>query len=456
MRNDTIAALSTPYGKGGIAVIRISGSEAAAIGDAIFVCKNGKALSSQPSAKLVHGELLHQGSVIDDAMAVLFRAPNSFTGEDTVELHCHGGILLSQLVLESAFLAGAVPAEAGEFTKRAFLNGKLDLSQAEAVIDLIDAQSRAHLQLAATQAKGVLGQKVRALCDEIYAILCSTYAFIDYPDEDLTDIPTDELLQKLKSLQARLQSLCDTYHAGRAIAQGIPTVLFGKPNTGKSSLLNALLQSERAIVTDEAGTTRDTIEETAVLGKVQLRLCDTAGIRQAGGVEGIGVQRAMDKMQEAELVLAVFDASAPLTDEDFAVVQKLTDCQGKTTVAVLNKSDLPSCDMNAVKEAFAHHVCISCKTQDGISALKDCIESLFLQGDVDYTGAVVTNARQYASLCQANTALCRAVETLESSLTQDVCGMDLEEALGALQETDGRAVGESIVNGIFSRFCVGK
>ncbi len=456
MRNDTIAALSTPYGKGGIAVIRISGSDAVTIGDAIFVCKNGKALSAQPHAKLVHGELWHCGSAIDDAMAVVFRAPHSFTGEDTVELHCHGGVLLSQLVLESAFLQGAVPAEAGEFTKRAFLNGKLDLSQAEAVIDLIDAQSRAQLQLAATQAKGVLGKSVRALCDEIYTILCSTYAFIDYPDEDLTDLPADELLQKIKALQARLQSLCDTYHAGRVIAQGIPTVLFGRPNTGKSSLLNVLLQSERAIVTDEAGTTRDTIEETAILGNIQLRLCDTAGIRQAGGVEGIGVQRAIDKMAEAELVLAVFDASAPLTREDFDVMQKLADCQDKTVIAILNKSDLPQDDMRAVKEAFANCVCVSCKTQNGIAALKDCIETLFLQGEVDYTGAVVTNARQYAALCQANTALCRAVETLESSLTQDVCGMDLEEALGALQELDGRAVGESIVNGIFSRFCVGK
>ncbi len=458
MRSETIAALSTAYGKGGIAVVRICGDDALSVGDRIFVCKNGRRLSDQPSARLVHGEILHEGNVIDDAMAVCFRAPHSFSGEDTVEVHCHGGILLSQLVLESAFLCGAVPAEAGEFTQRAFLNGKLDLSQAEAVIDLIDAQSKAHLQLAATQAKGVLGRKIASLSEEVYTILCSTYAYIDFPDEDLTDIGTEDLKERLRALQSELQKLSDTYHTGRAIAQGIPTVLFGRPNTGKSSLLNALLRTDRAIVTDQAGTTRDTIEETAVVGRVQLRLCDTAGIRKAEGIEEIGVHRAIDKLAEAELVLAVFDRSVPLQEEDREVIERLSAYQEeKTVVAVLNKCDQPCrIELDEIQNAFARTVEISCQAQEGLDSLTQTINDLFLQGEVDYSGAVITNARQYASLQKAQSALARALDALESALTQDVAGMDLEEALGALRALDGKAVGEEIVRGIFSRFCVGK
>jgi tRNA modification GTPase len=456
MRNETIAALSTPYGRGGIAVIRVSGENAQKIGDAVFRCKNGRPLSAQTAGKLVHGEILHEGNVIDDAMAVIFRAPHSFTGEDTVELHCHGGILLSQLVLESAFLAGAVPAQAGEFTQRAFLNGKIDLSQAEAVIDLIDAQSQAHLRLAASQAKGTLSRRVNALCDEIYTILCSTYAFIDFPDEDLTDIPLDDLKARLRALILSMQTLADTYHAGRAIAQGIPTVLFGRPNTGKSSLLNALLGQERAIVTDIAGTTRDTIEETAVIGKVQLRLCDTAGIRQADGVEGIGVRRAWDKLNEAELVLAVFDQAQPLQNEDKEILSTLEKTH-KTVIAILNKSDLaPQIELDEIEKVATHTVTVSCKEATGLQELSQLVNDLFVQGEVDYNEAILSNARQYSALQKGLDAVKRALGVLEDDLTQDVCGMDLEEALGALRSLDGKAVGEEIVNGIFSRFCVGK
>ncbi len=460
MREDTVAAISTPFGKGGVAVVRISGPDAIAIGDSVFIPHNKKPLSAQQTGRLVYGEILRGERTVDYGMAVCFRAPHSFTGEDTVELHCHGGILLTQTVLESVLLCGAQAAGAGEFTRRAFLNGKMDLSQAEAVIDLIEAESTEHLQLALSQVKGVLGARVRTLADALYELLCSTYAYIDYPDEDLTDVTAEELLSRLQGLEWELCELCDTYHTGRAVAQGIPTVLFGRPNTGKSSLLNVLLGADRAIVTAEAGTTRDTIEETASIGRVRLRLCDTAGIRQADGVEGIGVRRAMDKLAEAELVLAVFDGSEPLTEEDEAVLAHLrTLCEERevATIAVLNKCDLPQCiEYHRLTRAFDSLVEISCEKGRGIDDLRAAIERLFVAGQIDYAQPIVSNARQYAALHEARVAVTRAREALEQSYTQDVACLDLEAALGALHSLSGREVGQEIVDGIFSRFCVGK
>ncbi len=458
MPTETIAAIATPHGTGGVAVLRISGPEAIAIGDALFVPKNKQPLSAQPTARLVVGDILHGAQPIDCGMAVCFRAPHSFTGEDTVELHCHGGVLLTQAVLESVFLCGARQAQPGEFTQRAFLNGKMDLSQAEAVIDLIEAQSREQLKLSLSQVKGVLGRRIAEIADSLYELLCSTYAYIDYPDEDLTDIDADALCERLRQIEWALCELCESYHTGRAVAQGIPTVLFGRPNTGKSSLLNVLLRYERAIVTEQAGTTRDTIEETVLLDKIRLRLCDTAGIRQADGVEGIGVLRAKEKLAQAELVLAVFDASCPLTEEDEQVICALEEIkEEKTVIAVLNKCDLPAAiEYHRLGRLFYDLVEISCEKNRGIDDLRARIQSLYVQGEPDYTQPMVANARQYASLVEARNAVTRAKEALEQSFTQDVACLDLELALGALHAVDGRGVSEEIVSGIFSRFCVGK
>ncbi len=463
MRNETIASVSTAFGKGGVAMIRISGSEAISIGEAMFHPQNGIPLGGIGHGKMVHGEILRAGKCVDDGMAVCFFAPHSFTGEDTVEIYCHGGILLTQLVLESAFLCGASPAEPGEFTQRAFCNGKLDLSQAEAVIDMIDAKSKEHLKLALSQLQGVLGDKVRALSEDLYQLLCSTYAYIDFPDEDLTDVSREELLERLEKIQFELCGLADTYHAGRAIAEGIPTVLFGRPNTGKSSLLNVLLGKDRAIVTDIAGTTRDTIEETVQVGKIQLRLCDTAGIRNAEGIEGIGVERALEKLSEAELVLAVFDSSVPLTEEDETVLSALAAQregefgEEKKILAVLNKCDLPAqLEYHRFHRLFDGVVEVSCLKGRGIEDLVARIETLFVEGELDYTQGVISNARQFAALQSAQQSVERAVNALQENYTQDVASLDLEAALGALKELDGRGVSEDIVSGIFSRFCVGK
>ncbi len=463
MRNETIASVSTAFGKGGIAVIRISGSDAISVGEAIFRPKNGIPLGGIGHGKMIHGDILRGEIPIDDGMAVCFFAPHSFTGEDTVEISCHGGILLTQMVLESAFLCGAAPAEPGEFTQRAFCNGKLDLSQAEAVIDMIDAKSKEHLKLALSQLKGVLGERVRELSEELYQLLCSTYAYIDFPDEDLTDVSREELIERLERIEFELCALADTYHAGRAIAEGIPTVLFGRPNTGKSSLLNALLGKDRAIVTDIAGTTRDTIEETVQVGRIQLRLCDTAGIRQADGVEGIGVERAMEKLEEAELVLAVFDSSVPLTEEDEEVLRALAaqresaDGEEKKLLAVLNKCDLPAqLEYHRLSRLFDDIVEVSCVKGRGLDDLTHRIETLFIEGEMDYSQAMISNARQFSALQSAQESVERALNALQENYTQDVASLDLEAALGSLKELDGRGVSEDIVSGIFSRFCVGK
>ena len=343
MLNKTIAAVSTPYGRGGIAVIRISGDEAVAVAERMFSTRCGKKLSETPSRYSVYGDIVDNGTVIDDGMAVIFRAPGSYTGEDIVEISCHGGILLTEKVLSLCFASGAVPAEAGEFTQRAFINGKIDLSKAEAVIGLIDAESEHQLKLNVSHAQGVMKRCIDGYISRVTRLISSVYVCIDYPDEDLEDVGTAEMIESLELLSAEMKKTLDTYREGRAVNEGISTVILGKPNAGKSSLLNRLLGMERAIVTDVAGTTRDTIEEKALIGRVMLNICDTAGIRETEDtVERIGVERALNKAEEADLIIAVFDGSRPLDDEDkrlMAVVNNLWK-MGKSIVVALNKSDL--------------------------------------------------------------------------------------------------------------------
>ncbi len=460
MLTETVAAISTPYGKGGIATIRISGSDALPVAQRVFLPKNQKPLGENPPRKVLFGAIFADGVQIDTGVAVYFAAPHSFTGEDTVEISCHGGILLTQMVLESVFAAGAVPAPAGEFTRRAFENGKLDLVQAEAVIDLIDAQSREKIKLASANSQGVFSRATAQIREELSTLLASTCAAVDFPDEDLTTVDAAELADRLQQLDAHLADLLATYRAGHAIAEGIPTILLGKPNTGKSSLLNAFLGEERAIVTAEAGTTRDTIEETVCVGRVQLRLCDTAGIRRAQGAEGMGVARAKEKLKEAELVLAVFDANAPLDAQDAEIFDLLTEAHARqsTVLAVLNKSDLPMCLCEA--ELAAHlpegTPLVLCSAKQDIGALREQIEALYQTGTLAYGDAIVSNARHFAALTRTREAVFRAREALKAGFTQDVAGFDLQDALGALCEVDGRAVSEEIVSGIFARFCVGK
>ena len=454
----TVAAVSTPYGRGGIAVIRISGPDAVTIAERVFVPGGGAALSSAESNRMVWGRIYYKEELIDDGMAVVFRAPHSYTGEDTVEISCHGGIYLTQKVLESVFLCGAQPAGPGEFTKRAFLNGKLGLSQAEAIIDLIDAQSMEGVRLAGAGARGNL----KRAADEIYQLLrdavSSTYAFIDFPDEDLTDLSVDELLERIGTAREKLAALAKSYSVGRAVNEGIRCAIVGKPNTGKSSLLNCLMGEDRAIVTDIAGTTRDVLEETVSIGRILLRLADTAGIHGTDDVvERLGVERSLRALGDAELVLAVFDGSASLEDEDFALAEHL---RGVTCpiVAVVNKSDAGLiADVSLLGVPFVKTLTVSAENGDGIDGLRETVESLFLEGQIDYsTEAVVSNARQYAAVCAAEEHAARAEQALRDGYTQDIAGMDLELALSALAEVDGRAVTGDVVDAIFHNFCVGK
>lgn len=454
----TVAAVSTPYGRGGIAVIRISGPDAVGISEKLFVPGCGRVLGDLAPNRMVWGRIYYKEESIDDGMAVVFRAPHSYTGEDTVEISCHGGIFLTQKVLESAFLCGAVPAGPGEFTKRAFLNGKLGLSQAEAIIDLIDARSMEGVRLAGAGARGTLGHAA----EEIYLLLrdavSSTYAFIDFPDEDLTDLSPDELLGRIALAEEKLDALASSYSVGRAINEGIRCAIVGKPNTGKSSLLNALMGEDRAIVTDIAGTTRDVLEETVSIGRILLRIADTAGIHGTEDlVEQLGVQRSLRALSDAELVLAVFDGSKMLSDEDFALAEHLRGVSCPV-VAVVNKSDIGTViDIGALGVPFTTVISVSAASGDGVDVLRTEIEGLFLDGQIDYsTSAVVTNARQYAAVCTAREHVARAAEALHGGYTQDIAGMDLELALSALAEVDGRAVTGDVVDAIFHNFCVGK
>lgn len=456
---ETVAAVSTPPGKGGVALIRISGEDAVSVADKMFRPAGSVPLREKPPRLAVFGSILYEGKEIDTGIATVFRAPASFTGEDTVELCCHGGVLLAKTVLESAFLCGASPAGPGEFTKRAFLNGKLSLSQAEAVMELIEAESTEKIKLASAQSRGVLSKKLDSIASRLNRLLASTYAYIDYPDEDLTDVDVPEMTERIEECERELTALLATYKSGKAIAQGIRTAIVGKPNVGKSSVLNLLLGEERAIVTSVAGTTRDTIEETAVLGRVMLRLCDTAGIRTTEDeVERLGVARACEKLNEAELILAVFDASRPMEEDDRVVLDRVKKAKenGAEVIVLLNKCDLPEVLSDGDFADAGKVLRISAKN-GGFGAISDAVEEMFLSGQIEYdTTAILSSARQFAQLTQARDSLRSALDALKSGMTQDMAGLDLEQALARIGETDGRQVTVGITDEIFSHFCVGK
>lgn len=455
---DTIAALSSPSGKGGVAVIRISGSEAIEIADRVFKCASGKLISDLRPNLMVYGNIISDGKVIDDGLCVKFCAPRSFTGEDTVEINCHGGIYITQKVLAAVFSAGARPAEAGEFTRRAFVNGKMALSQAEALGTLLEAKNDGQIELA----RNVMGGKIKAACDELYskmvALVASVYANVDYPEEDLADMTNDEMTASTREILERVQKLRATYKAGHAVMEGVKTVICGKPNVGKSSLYNVLVGREAAIVTEIEGTTRDLLTETVSLGRVVLRLVDTAGIRDTEDrVERIGVERARASLDEAELVLAVFDNSRPLDDEDFEIMDNLKMIKA-TKVAIINKNDEnPMISEDEICKNFDRIVKISAKNEYNVGELKELIERMYIDEEIDIsTDAVLINARQDAALSVAEKHLRLALEALECGLSPDIAGVDLELAMSHLSEIDGREVDEDIVARIFSHFCVGK
>ena len=463
--NDTIAAISTPHGKGGVAVIRISGADAIDIASRVFCPKSGKALQSIAPNQCVYGEISmpsHDDApalMIDDGMAVCFYAPRSFTGEDTVEISCHGGILITGQVLTAVLTAGARQAEAGEFTRRAFVNGKLTLSEAEALGSLLEAQTQGQLLLSRNGMSGNLSGELSALYDGLCEIVTSVYAKIDFPDEDLAELTPDEIYARLLHLQSRLEALCATYSTGKAVTEGIRTVICGRTNAGKSSLYNQLVGRDAAIVTDIAGTTRDLLEESISIGHVLLRLCDTAGLRESDDpVERIGISRAKEQMAKAECILAVFDRSAALTEEDIALLDTLRS-SAVPALILLNKSDLTSAwdEKSLLGFTPENILTLSTASGEGLDALRTRIEDMFLDGTLDLrSDAIVANARQYAAISRALGHIREAIRSAEASFSEDVSCVDLELAISALAEVDGRAVTEEIVSRIFSHFCVGK
>lgn len=462
MLGDTIVAVSTPRGRGGVALLRISGDAALEVASRVFRPKNKLPLASCEGRRAIYGEILApdagaEWQAIDDGIATVFYAPSSFTGENTVELCCHGGILLTETVLTACIAAGARPATAGEFTRRAVLNGKMGLSSAESLGNMLEASTREQLKLAHNGMGGRIEQKTASVYASLCNVLASVYAKIDYPDEDLADMSREEILEALGGCARELDALAKTYRTGHAVAEGIPTVICGRPNVGKSSLYNRIVGRDAAIVTDIEGTTRDVLTETASLGRVTLRVFDTAGLRETDDrVERIGIDRAESALREAELILAVFDASRAASDGDVALIKRLQ-AEAAAVIAVINKCDLSDAVESLYEKSFSHSVRLSAKEGDGMEALISKVEELFVDGSLDLgRDAVLANARQHAAVWTALEAVERAIEALRGGYPIDLSCTDVEAAMAALSELDGRAVSEDVIAQIFSHFCVGK
>lgn len=453
---DTIAAIATIQAPSAIGIVRLTGPDTRRILDGVFAPANGRPMSAQTPRKLVFGRALDRsGGVIDEALAVLFPGPNSYTGEDCAEIHCHGSPVVLDEVLAAAFARGARQARGGEFTQRAFLSGRMDLIQAESVADLIDAESAGAARNAVGQLQGRMSRSVGGIYDALMDVVSRFYAIVDYPDEEIEPLQQAQIEQTLAESAERLDALLATFSRGRLLKSGVPAVILGKPNAGKSSLLNALLGYDRAIVTDIAGTTRDTVEEKVLVGNVLLRLCDTAGIRDAADtVERLGVERAQQAAQRAELALLVLDGSAPLTREDEEAIAAAR--RARRMLVLVNKADLPQVlDTAALRVRFGEVIPLSARSGAGVDALCRAVEELFAGGETP-RGELLTNARQAESAQRALDAVRRAEQALRSGLSPDAVLTDAEEAMEALAEFSGKRVRDDLVATIFSRFCVGK
>ena len=454
----TVTAVSTPPGKGGVAVIRVSGDDALAVAAKCFVPKNGKPVSAVPPRRAVYGNILLDGKIIDDGLLLYFPAPDSYTGEDVIELSCHGGSLLTGLVLEATLRAGATPAPAGEFTRRAYLAGKLSLSDVEAVGLAIDAVTPAQVRLAASDSRNRLKDAIGGLHDRLLTLLSSLYASIDYPDEDLAELTGKEIADGIQKILSDLTALGETYRTGRAIREGLPAVIAGKPNVGKSAVFNRLLGEDAAIVTEIPGTTRDVLEYPLSVGRALLRLADTAGLRDTSDpVETIGVERARKKIGKAEVLLLVLDTSRPQEEEDRELLALAKEFSG-VAVLLLNKCDLPAVwGKTDLPEGSPAAFSVSAETGKGFDEVTDYLsrsltdETLSLGED-----AVVASARQSAAIGSACDDLAACLDSLARGVPIDAAASLAEAALASLSEVDGRTVSGEIVDEIFSRFCVGK
>lgn len=458
-QEETISAVCTALGEGAIGIIRVSGEKALAVGEQIFKADSDKKLAAYAPNTLVYGHVLDtDGSVVDEVMAVYMKAPHSYTAEDVVEIQCHGGIRSLQKILTLSYAAGARPAEPGEFTKRAFLNGRIDLVQAEAVMDIIKSRSDAALKVAVRQQEGQLSKQVRGLRRELLDVIVNLEAVIDYPEDDIEEITFGNVLTEVNKTVGGVKKLLENAHTGKILREGLKVAIIGKPNVGKSSFLNFLLKEDRAIVSEFAGTTRDVIEEQFLLGGVPLILADTAGIRDTEDyVERIGVEKSRRILSEAELAIVVLDGSQPLAEEDREILELV---KGRRYVIIINKSDLGSADVKAdLPEEFktAPVIELSAKTGEGFEAFTEWLQK-FVYGDDRHLGdgIYVQNARHERLLQNALASMSDALAAAEAHLPYDCIMIDLRNATEYLGEITGDAVRDEIINEIFSKFCIGK
>lgn len=451
----TIAAISTPDSPGGIAVIRISGEEAVSIAEKIFTPYGGKKVAEMEGYTCAYGIAHDSGERIDDCILTIFRAPHSYTGENTAELSCHGGIYVTRKILRTILRNGAEPAQPGEFTKRAYLNGKFDLTQAEAVMEIISAKGERELKMAENLREGAAFRRAKECSDILVRILGDLAAWADYPEEDIPAVEPENLLRDLTDVREKLYSLVENYDCGRILREGIPTAIVGRPNVGKSTLFNCLSGCERSIVTNIAGTTRDVIEETVSLGDIVLRLSDTAGIHQTDDViEGIGIEIAEKTAQSAELVIAVFDGSCPLNEDDYALIDKVKDMK---CVAVINKSDEQSViEEDVLKDKFIHLVYLSAKENTGIEKLRSEIENIFSINESTINSVCAANERQKRCIDSALMCVDNSIEAINSGEMLDAVNILIDEAEQHLLELTGERITNAVVDNVFSRFCVGK
>lgn len=453
--NRTIAAISTAQGEGGIGVIRISGDDALLIADKVFKSVNNKKIADMKGYSATFGKVCENGEEIDEAVALVFRNPHSYTGEDVVEISCHGGIYITRRVLRAVLNAGAVPALAGEFTKRAFLNGKIDLTEAEAVIDIISAKSAGAARAALFVKDGVLRRKIDEVKNNLLAQAAHLSAWADYPEEDIADVTDDDILNTCDKAAEVFEKLLKSYDCGQAVKQGIDTVIAGRPNVGKSTLMNLLSGCEKSIVTDIPGTTRDIVEDTVVVGDVVLKLSDTAGLRTTDDtVEKIGVDRAKKRLEQCGLLLAVFDNGKKLDDDDKELIAA---AKNLPSIAIINKVDLKQkIDMDIIQKNIENIVYISALNGEGRDELTAAIEKIAGTDKFNPSEGILSNERQRLAVSNALRSVKEAKDALTSGMTYDAVTVLLEDAISELLELTGEKTSDEVIDRVFHNFCVGK
>lgn len=452
---DTIAAIATPVAVGGIGMVRISGPQAFAVADSVFVSVSGRKVSQTEGYRGLFGRLHDDQGEIDEAVVFVYRNPKSYTGENVVEICCHGGIYLVQRILRACISAGARPAQAGEFTRRAFLNGKMNLTQAEAVVDLIASQGRQSAQAALSARDGAVFQKIHKVVDKMLEVSSALAAWVDYPDEDIEEVSDDNLRRSVDQICDSLHTILREYDSGRVLREGVRTVIVGRPNVGKSTLMNLLSGEQKSIVTQIPGTTRDVVEDTIRLGDVVLHLADTAGLRDTDDpVERMGVELARKRLDSSDLVLAVFDSSEELSQQDLELIDQIKD---RPVVAVINKTDLErKMDIEQIREKIPHIAQLSASAGEGVEELETQVREILNLAQLDSSSGIIANERQRACVEEAAKTMEQAQQALQMGETLDAVNVCIDAAIDDLLELTGERASEAVIDQVFARFCVGK